>query len=282
MADDIDFTTVSETSVTGCPDPTAGRAIVVPGGPSSTVEYVFRDKSGNPIDLASFADEPKGIRVLLADAFCPCAKVYSADGTVDTGVTGRITFQMPTEVAQRPGIYTTEMWALTNVENLLGSGKYRESTITSVEPSLMLRFTETNNDPGPITLNQVRLQLRDFPGVNEYWQQHEFSAAEIVNSMLLPIQAWNSTPPAVASYNGTNFPYRYEWLEGITANLLKTAAMWMLRNSRTIRYADGTVESDKEKFADYLRIAETKWMLYLQFCKDQKAAINLRSNAGIH
>jgi hypothetical protein len=58
--------------------------------------------------------------------------------------------------------------------------------------------------------------------------------------------------------------------------------MWMLRNSRTIRYADGTVESDKEKFADYLRIAETKWMLYLQFCKDQKAAINLRTNVGIH
>lgn len=271
-----------ETALTGCPDPTAGRAIIIPGGPASTATYVIRDAAGNPVNLSAYTTPPAGVIAYFSDVFCPAGDVYSAVSSVSDAVGGVITITIPVGVTQRPGIYKAEFWLVTDNTQPLTTARIKDETLVSVESSLMLRAQNLTQDPGPLTIGEVRMQLRDYPELNEYWRQHEFSVAEIVHSMIQPIYMWNETPPPIAKYNGTTFPYRHQWLEAVTANLMRTASAWLLRNARTIKYADGMTESDKDKYDQYLKLAEMKWQNYKQFCMDQKYAINLREIPGIH
>jgi hypothetical protein len=284
----VDLTNISsvESALTGCPDPAADSSIVLPGGTASTVTWILRDANGNPINLTPYITAPAGVRVYIANALCPGAPITTINATVVNPLTGQISFVVPPELYRVPGIYTAEIIGFTDSSDVFSTAGVRDSFLLSIEGSLLTRLDASNTGmsmPGPITLGQIRMQLRDGPVANEYWQNYEFSPAEIVHSLLLPIQLWNSTNPVVAKFDASNFPYRQQWLDATVANLMKISALWFLRNSRTIKYADGTVDgSDKDKFNYYYQVSEQKWKEYEAWCIQTKVIANLRSNAGIH
>jgi hypothetical protein len=281
---DVVNVTPEESFLEGCPDPTAGRAITVVAGSAGNVVYQMRDGNGVPIDMAAlgYDEAPYGVWVLLSNALCPHAPVYvSASAAVSSGDPTSVVFAIPPQAAAIPGIYLAEIWIVSDIDEPETTGVIVNKALVSVEASLLSRKLG-NTTPGPITVQEVRLQLRDFPELNTYWQQREFSLAEVVHSILQPIYVWNETPPDVIRYDAGNFPYRNKWLEAAAANLMRIAANWLVRNSRTIKYGDGMTESDKDKFQAYYTLSEAKWQEYKQFCADQKVALNLRSGVGIH
>jgi hypothetical protein len=269
-----------ESAISGCPDPTAGRAVVIPAGGSSSVIHQLRDSSGVPVDLSGFIDAPALIKAYVANALCHDSKIEHVNATIEDAEIGKIKFNLPASIGMNPGIYEAEVWAAEDSANFQGSVKFQNTFLISIERSLLAR-SAGSIAVGPITIGEVRMQLRDFPQLNEYWNNNEFSTAEIVHSLIQPIYVWNETPPPVIKYSASSFPYRSKWLDATTANLMRTAAAWLLRNHRTIRYADGTVDSDKDKYREYLQIAENKWAEYKVFCATEKLAINMRTPPSI-
>jgi hypothetical protein len=242
----------------------------------------MRDSKGNPLDLTAYNTAPAGVVAYAVNVFCPLDPVIPITATIIAPAQGQLSLLLPKAISTEPNIYKVEAWAASDKGDVLATAVYKEDFLLSVEASLLARANNPNMSLGPITISEVRAQLRDYPELNEYWQQHEYSVEEIVRSIILPIYTFNETPPPVRQYSGANFPYRSQWLDGTVANLMRTASIWLLRNSRTLKYGDGTTESDKDKFDIYYKIAESKWQAYRQFCKDQKVAINLRTPAGIH
>lgn len=282
MAELISQGVINDVAITGCPDPTSGQAIVLPAGPGTNYTTVFKDSNGQPIDLSAYAAEPAGIKAYITNALCTQATIYEATATFLDATTGKITVNIPSDISNYPGIYRAEIWVGSDITVDPPIFVYRDTQLISIEQSLYSRTITGSNVMGPLTINEIRLQLRDFPELNEYWRRNEFSVAEMVHSMLQPIYTWNETPPPIAKHTAATFPFRQQWLEATSANLMKTAAAWLLRNHRTLKYADGTTETDKDKYSQYLAIAEQKWAKYEQFCFSQKVAINLNSRPGVH
>jgi hypothetical protein len=280
MAQFANSTTAKETSLEGCPDPTAGRAVIVPAGHVGNVCHQLRDDEGAPIDVLTYLGDLEGVVpldppathiVYVADALCTSEPVYQAVGTIDPdGDPSVICFEVPSNVTDRPGIYKVELAVL----SADGVTQITDSTLLSVEPSLAYRAAGGQYNRGPITINEVRLQMRDFPVLNSYWQNVEFSDTEIVHSILEPIRCFNETLPRAMSFGPTNFPYRHHWLQAVCAALLRISAVSYMRNSRRIAYGDGKTTDDRDKYATYSQLAEAKWQEYKMFCTEQQVTAN--------
>lgn len=278
-----------ETALEGCPDPSAGRAIFVPAGYPSRTCHELRDDDGTPInlveqltmlfveaeddesvDLSTTAAPVPTHTVYFANAMCACVPV-----AVELCISGsdptRVCFDIPSQITDNPGIYTGEIV----IVDADGRPYLSDSMLLSVESSLRLRYTQPGKtDPGPITLGQVRTQMRDFPVLNSYWQNVEFSDAEIVHSMLEPIRCFNETMPHATHYTPNNFPFRHNWLQATCACLLRISATSYLRNSHKITYGDGKTSDDRDKYATYAQLAEAKWREYQMFCTEQQVRAN--------
>ena len=278
-----------ETALEGCPDLTAGRAIFLPAGYPGRACHELRDESGNPIDLLRNLsmlhvdeEEPDDSGTTTTAAPGSPHKIYVAN-TMCAGVPivanlcisaddpTRVCFDIPAQVTANPGIYTAEMMIVD------GSGRpyLSDSTLISIESSLYLRHTQPGqNAPGPVTLGQVRIQMRDFAGLNTYWQNVEFSDAEIVHSLLEPIRCFNETMPHARHYTPSDFPFRHNWLQATCACLLRISSTSYMRNSRKIVYGDGKTSDDRDKYATYAQMAEAKWREYQMFCTEQQVRAN--------
>jgi hypothetical protein len=286
--------TANETSLEGCPDPTAGRAVVLSGGHATRVCHQFRDGSGTPVDLLAYLDEVElpppaddddepspppstAHRVHFADAVCGAGRIITVDGEIDEdGDPSRVCFTVPDSVANHPGIYQAELI----VVDAAGRPQASDSTLISVERSLHLRTLRPGDSlRGPLTLGEIRTQLRDFPVLNSYWQNVEFSDAEILHAIIEPIRCFNETLPRVLSYGPANFPFRHNWLQAVCAALLRISANSYMRNSRRITYGDNKTTDDRDKFSAYAQMAETKWREYQMFCSQQQVAANWTGSA---
>jgi hypothetical protein len=276
--------TAVESSFEGCGDPTAGRAIFVSAGTPTNACHQLRDNTGQPINLTSidpgnqdltFTSDETSItsKVLFRDALCTAGTIHETTVTIDSPTSGLVCFEVPSQVLARPGIYTAEV----TLVDTAGRPYLQDSTLVSVEQSLLGQSTVSNRYIGPITLGEIRMELRDFPGLNVAWENAEFSDAEIVHAILKPIRAFNETLPRVVSYGTSAFPWRDRWLEGAVATLLRMAGYWYLRNSRNIKYGDNVTEDDKDKVSSYMQIAEMKWAGYLQFCTEEQVRANWAS-----
>lgn len=278
----------NESSLEGCPDPTSGRAIIVSSlgdlGPSK-VCHQFRDGMGNPLDLVSIMPLPedapdperKPHMVLIQDALCSAGRPVKVEATIATGTDGQVCFEIPAGVTDRPGIYNTEMLLF----DLQGRPYAKDSTLVSVERSLLRDYDNGRRQgDGPLTLGEIRMQLRDYAGLNSAWDNAEFSDAEIVHAILQPIREFNETLPRVLGFTASNFPWRQKWLDGVTATLMRMAANWYMRNSRKIQYGDGKTSDDKNKAAEYLQLAEVKWLEYRRFCEMEQVVANYRGGVS--
>lgn len=294
MAEFIQNGEAHETAFDGCPDPTSGRAIIIEAGaiipgdanPTASICHQLRSSSGSPIDLSSYDPSneandfsgkiPNGIDsiVLFQNALCGSDLPLSSPVVFSDPDNGRICVKLPPQIAANPGIYRAEIV----IADTAGRPAIKDDVLLSVERSLLSQHLNgtTSTDYGPITLGEIRTQLRDYPALNTAWETAEFSDNEIVHSILMPIRAFNEVQPRVLRYTANNFPYRYQWLEATTANLLRLAGNWYLRNAQRLAYGDGKTQDDKDKVVQYMQIAETKWNTYLQFADIEQITANMR------
>lgn len=306
MAEFFRDQTANETALEGCPDPTAGRAIVIPGGFETTVCHQFRNSDGEPVDLIQYIDEgtdPAGTGcgcgppvepepdpdppvdppvdppeepcthyVQFADAVCGNGNVHKSPAYISCDDPTKLCFTVPPDVYTNPRIYTAEMVVVDGDCKPIAM----DTTLISVERSLQSRTIGLQQrNSGPLTINEIRTHLRDFPVLNSYWDGVEFSDAEILHAIIEPVRKFNETIPRVISFTPANFPFRHNWLEATCAVLLRISAASYLRNSRRLAYGDGKTSDDKDKHTPYANLAEHKWRIYTDFCVHSQVAANL-------
>jgi hypothetical protein len=148
--------------------------------------------------------------------------------------------------------------------------------LLSVEPSL---FALDATSYGPITLEEVRLQLRDNAIENDMLDDVEYDNIEILHSMMQPIRFWNEIPPDLIRYNACNFPYHGAWLKATCANLLRISATWYERNNANIS-GGGVSSGRRDKMNSYLAQAKTYDAEWREFVERKKIEINANDMYG--
>lgn len=277
----VDELSTLTSALTGCPDPSQGNAIVMPGIAGAKICHTLRDGNGGAINLAAFVPSSETTttaltssttmpqeyqhHVLLINAICAMSSIIQVPATIAAPSEGLVCFDMPQSIANSPGIYQVE-WQIVDQSNKV---KIYDKGLLSVEPTISHRSIG-QIPSGPLTFSEIRLRLRDYPELNEYWGNYEYSADEILHAILEPIKFFNEMVPHSISFSPEAFPFRHAWLEAVVARLLFIGGSYFLREERTVQYQDNKQDSSQGKAEKYISIAQAMWDRYAMFCKEQK------------
>lgn len=252
-----------ESSLTDCPSLLGSNGYQVQAGTSAKLCV-----PGEVLDVDDIEDH----QVKVSDVFCLQSAV-EATVTAGEGECGYF-IELPDSILDRPGIYLVQSAIMSG-----GRPTSIQELLVSVEPSLWTIGTDYAAAMGQLTIDRVRVQMRDAPG-GGLVDGYEYSVREIINSLMRPIEFWNSCPPpAFHIYSPAQFPYTYQWLEGTCANLMRTSAIWYLRQSKKMSYSGGLTTDDRDKHGEYLRLAEAMWTKYEMFVREMRLA--LIRNSGV-
>jgi len=269
-----------------CPVLNKNRVLLVQRGIGAQLEFQIRDRSGTPVDFCEVI--PSGTTTTPApgsqlpqviwrfrDAFAYSNEIVQVIGWAHDCELGLVRMNMPDNLAEVANIWRFNV-AIVDGEGLI---QVMDQGLLSVERSLFVTVDTTNALGGPITIGEIRLHLRDTVIENDLHDEFEFSDAEIIHAMTLPIMQWNETPPNVAFFDGQTFPYRYNWLQATIANLLKVAAHWYRRNKLKASHGGLTVD-DKNKDVDYLQVARMLEQDWREWMMRKKKEINIARASG--
>jgi len=262
----------------GCPVLTKTPSITIPAGSDATIEWVIRDSSGQPVNICGcIEDDGNGnvgkVMVRIKPALDPCAAIYEFEATVTDCASGTIQFTLPEEIKDNACIYVMEVGLYNQAGSLVAVNK----GLLSIERSL---FADTSCPScGPITLEEVRLQLRDILAENDMIEDVEFDDIDIIHSMMQPIRFWNEIPPDLVRFNACNFPYHGAWLKATCSNLLRTIATWYERNNAKLS-GGGVSSGRRDKLNPYLLQARTYEDEWKEFVERKKIEINANDMYG--
>lgn len=243
------------------------------------VSLQLRDpNTGEPVDLSPYQPEDSSsssgdvdeirIRIKeLPDDLLPWA---STTATITAPATsGIISFSYDENMTRRGGIFTAEaqMW--------------HDSHMRKVFPFFFIVTPDLASNVGAqLTIAEVRMSIRDVdPEGNFLIDQLEFSRQEIALCMRRCIDYWNESPPPVAYYTATNFPWRYHYSRAVVSQLYFMAAQHKLRNDLNYS-AGGVTVQDTANFAKYQKLADQLWDEWRTWVKDTKYNINVMGGFG--
>lgn len=107
-----------------------------------------------------------------------------------------------------------------------------------------------------VTPEDVRFFLMDRTAQENFLLDSvEYSDDDINQAMILTVDKYNSTLPMVDTYTIEDFPYRYEFMLGTSATLLRSKAINYSRNRLDFLTKDGATIQDKLKTGEYLSMA---------------------------
>jgi hypothetical protein len=268
----------------GCPVLTKLRHITTRKGVAADVLWPLRGPEGQTIDLSqvlctedsisSSIDQPCSpgrvvIRFMGCDERLPLTEI---DGYALDAAAGQITFSLPSTITDLAGIYRMEAGVLNSEDRVI----YSEDGLLSVERG---QFGNTLEMTGPPTLNEIRMAMRDSAGENNLLDACEFSADEVIFSVMRPIAEWNETIPDVRRFNCHTFPWRELWLKGIMSYLLQTAVFHYTRNKLNASHGGLTV-ADKDKDREYQGMAQMFREEWLRGMRAKKLEINIALTYG--
>lgn len=273
-----------------CPILDRLKAFEVQQGTSPTLEHVFRDKNGKPIDLseligdsdsASTSDTPKGsvearVREYLGtglDGVCDVLWEYPV--TSPEPGAGIVRFEIDDDLTDNAGIYEVN-WAL---KNPAGKILTIDRSIMSIERSLFAPMPQLAARLGPPTLMEIRMTIRDSVTTNLLTEEFEFGAEEIMQCIYRPISEWNSTPPLISKYTTKTFPHREYWLKAINGYLHETAAAFYRRNTQQYT-GGGMTKSDLDREKEYTTAARVLIMEWREWMLGFKRTQNARAFVG--
>jgi hypothetical protein len=203
-------------------------------------------------------------RIVSCDEQMPITEV--AASIVDAA-TGQVSFVLPSAITAIAGIYRLELGVLNSARKLI----FSDQGLLSVERG---QFGNTLDMSGPPTLTEIRMALRDSQVENNLLDSYEFSADEVIFSVIRPVMEWNETPPDVRRFNCHTFPWRELWLKGIISYLLQTAVFHYTRNKLNASHGGLTV-ADKEKDREYQALASLFRDEWLRGLRAKKVEINI-------
>jgi hypothetical protein len=293
-----------------CPLLQMQPAVLVDKGVCTTIEWIFRDGRGNPVDLtfcaaldapdspasfessasslsneSSLSSEPslvslpgliEGATVVVRfrDAVSDVAPIYEAIGDIYDAAHGVVRFAPPADVVKRAGIYTVQI-AL--ADPTTGRLYAASRGLISVERGL---FGDVSQVTGPPTLMEIRLQARDYADANLLLGNVEYSDNEIVFSIVRPIQEFNElSPPLSAIFSAASFPWRYQWMNAILGNLMRIAADGYRRNRLPVAHGGITVD-DKNKDNPYWTVSQQLLQEWRSWMLQKKVELNAREAWG--
>lgn len=274
----------------GCPINTRQGMVTVNKGVMATVRWEMKDRAGNAVDLSSCLGSEtiplegslslseiseEGGSIMVRFASCDeSGPIYEVDGEVDTPTMGLVRFQLPEEVYNVAGIWRVQIAILDGN----GNPVFMNSGLISVERGL---FGTSTQRTGPPTINEIRIHMRDSQVENDLLMDVEFDDEEIIHAIIRPVQYWNETPPLLRSfvYNCATFPWKYHWLNGTVAQLMRTAGMHYLRNKLQVSHA-GVQVNDRDKDSPYIALSTMYWEEFQEFVTRKKVEINARQMFG--
>jgi hypothetical protein len=167
-----------------------------------------------------------------------------------------VRFSVPDAISCSGGLWLIEFYLLTSV----GAKVFISDAYLYIEQA-------GGSKLGPPTIMEIRLFLRDFAQENELLDVIDFDGSEIATAADLCVCEWNEAPPPDGPmYSTGNFPYRRNWLVGISSYLFGIASEHYARNS--LAYSAGGVSSDdKDKAMVYARKsveAKQEWQAFVR------------------
>lgn len=273
-------------------NPKAFRSATVLQGSSARISFYLVDKDGKRVDLTSTyqieAGEKNAIPrdpPVLENNQTPRESdrlfvnlVFRNDfrasdesaatvvrGVIEDPKCGHVSFPLTPELTCKSGIFMGQIQVGINDSCLFGA----YSLYLNIEPNLANVYNS-----GVITVAEIRMHMRDQdPKLNTLLDEYEFTEAEIMHAIRKPIDLWNEALPPVSPFTPSNFPYRYNWLEGTCAFLLKAAAHRLRRN--ILDYSAGGVSiQDQANYDRYEKIAQGMLDQYKEWVSERKTAIN--------
>jgi hypothetical protein len=245
----------------------------------------MRDRSGEVVDLSSCltcdtvpleASESLSVSesgecgsVLVRIGSCDeQGSIYQVTGESDTPSLGLVRFQLPSQVYDVAGVWRVQI-AITDGDD---NPVFMNTGLISVERGM---FGDTTKMTGPPSLNEIRLHIRDTAVENDLLMDVEFDADEIVAAMIRPVQYWNEMSPHLRRYvyNCATFPWRMHWLNGIVAQLLRTAAHFYMRNKLQTKHG-GVSADDRNKNNEYMQMSSLYWSEFEEWALRKKVELN--------
>lgn len=296
----------------GCPILTRIKAFIVYEGTIPTLEHVFRDRNGKPVNLAcddvvqvsesasesasasasasasvsasqsSETPFPAGEVILRVTEFIggirpPKRKLHSMAGTVVDAAAGVVRCSLNSDITRRAGIYQLS-WGL----HCDGQIKFVNEGLLSVERSLFGDGVESPaHISGPPTINEIRMQMMDSSGAeNLLLDDVEFDDETIALAITKPVMEFNEVPPPLCrQYTTQDFPWKSHWMDAIIGYLHQFAAAHYRRN-RLGTQAGGVTVDDKNKETEYLRAAAMYLSRWRDFLVNKKVEINMKAAVG--
>lgn len=256
-----------------CPVVNKTRSIIIDQGQSATVRWEMRDRNGNPVNLQNCVDAGSLVFARIINAITSCSDYIDVECTIHDAERGLVDLVIPSSIYQTAGIYTVQFGMLSSVGNV----QFVDKGWLSVERGLF--GAATHDYVGPITLGEIRIQLRDFAISNSLRGVVEFDDTELIHSIIRPVREWNETPPLIGSYSAANFPFHEHWLKAVCANLLLIASHWYRRNKLRVSHG-GAQDDDKNRDADYESAAMRLRQEWLAFMRAQKQVLNFAAAYG--
>lgn len=295
MADDV--IRAGSPEMDDCPILTRFNAFLVDQGVTETLEHVFRDRKGNPVDLskhlttqasqssASINTMPHDgslvlrVREWLGHGLSPANNpIWEIQGEGWEPEKGIVRATLEQAIVDRPGIYELH-WAV-----LVGKQPIKiDRALMSVEHSLFpSNLTEALHHTGPPTLREIRMRLMDSSAAeNQYnLEDIEFKDEQILMAIWEPVRLWNETPPPIETFTTRTFPFRGAWIQGIMAQLHFMMANHFRRNFLQHSAGGGAALNDKNKEREYMGEAQRLWEDYKNWLTPKKIEINLRKFHG--
>ncbi len=192
---------------------------------------------------------------------------------------GFVEFELRAEQTCAAGVFGCSVDRYVNGPHLVDTWP----VLLAIEPPAMALL----GGNGPIIIPEVRLALLDLD--NQVGGNHafsnllddvEFTDLEIVFAIRRVVDLWNETPPPVGTFSSSNFPYRYHWLQGTTAQLLIMGAARYRRN-RLAYQAGGVAIDDQSKANEYEQTGQQRMQEFMTWMRNEKYRINMGLAWGI-
>lgn len=284
MAGRLDIITPQVTALYKTPLPTKRRALAVSGGQSATIDFQLLDTIGNPADISLYCGTPGAqcepavtarIREVISTQ---SIDIYEITCDLVDAEAGTVSFVLPLDVSNTPGVYFAEIAVHTT--DVIGNTSLDSDPIAftnrfSIWVDRGLFGNPQFPNAGPPTEDEIRLYIRDnAPEENRLLDDFEFDLAEICHSAELAVRYWNESQPPINLYFTTlTYPIRDRWLQYIAGRLFLIAANRFRRNHLPYQAA-GIAIDDQNKFQQYDQIGTTMIEDYREWVRMKKVQIN--------
>jgi hypothetical protein len=243
--------------------------IEISQGQKASLQLYVADANGEAVPLTGATSA----KFIAKESLAAQTDYINTAGTIAAGATGKVTVAIDPEDVIDAGIFDAQVLVYNAAGDLLWATYYW----LAVEPSLDADPSVASDVP---SLPEVRMMLRDVcREQNLLLNDFEFKDSEILYALRWPIDQFNSWAQPKTTYTTKSFPWRFPWLRATCGYLLEMKAHGYIRDH--LPYSAGGISvSDKQKWNEYMQLANRLLAEWKEFMVNQKIELNVNSAFG--